>query len=133
MVSDTLEVFCHHDQIKGPLAVLAFFFLDKIDHLIADFLEVLVDLIVGFHDALRELKISVYVRCHTVAHHLADFRSHRTDHVDLLCGSYAFGRNDDLGDVGSLVSDTLHIRDHLKRCGDPSEVLGYRLLLKQEL
>ena len=38
---------------------------------------------------------------------------------------------DDLRDIGRLVSDALHIRDDLQRGGDLPQVTGHRLLLER--
>ena len=40
---------------------------------------------------------------------------------------------DDLGDILGLISDTLHIRDHLERRRDLAQVACHGLLLQKQL
>ena len=43
------------------------------------------------------------------------------------------GHGDNLGDVGRLDADALHVRDHLEGGGNRPQIPGHRLLLKQQL
>ena len=90
MITDTLKIFRHHDQVKDRFAILAFFFLNEADHFILHFIKVKVDLIVRFHHIAGKLKISVHISCDTVAHHFAYLRRHSADHLDIFRGCRPF-------------------------------------------
>src|SRR5699024_2246338 len=76
VISDTLQILRHHDQVKDLLSVLSLFFFDKVNHLVSYFLKILVDRVVRLHNVTGKLKISVHISCNTVAHHFADLGSH---------------------------------------------------------
>ena len=74
------------------------------------------------------------VGIHAFRDHLDDLRRHFPDMAHIL-RHIPLGQHcqNDLRDVGSLISDALHIRDDLHGGGDLPQVPGHRLLLEQQL
>jgi len=86
MISDTLQIFCHHDQIHDPAAPLPFIDRDIIYHLFPDIVKEAIHFIIFQHYLARKLQIFLYIRCDAVAHHLTYNRCHSSDILDI----YAF-------------------------------------------
>ena len=57
MISDTLQIFCHHDQIHDPAAPLPFIDRDIIYHLFPDIVKEAIHFIIFQHDLARKLQI----------------------------------------------------------------------------
>ena len=70
MVSNSLQIFSDHDQVKNLFTFVSLFFFDERYHLFADLIKILVYSIIFKHYFSCKLKVLLNISCHAVTHHL---------------------------------------------------------------
>ena len=131
MISDTFKILGNHQKVKTIFAVFGIF-QNHGREILLDPSKEAVHLVVVGHDGLGLLGILAHEGAHRVGDHSACRRGHLGD-VALALGLGVGDILQDLGDVGGLVADSLHVGDHLQCRGDDPQVARHRLLLEQEL
>ena len=84
------------------------------------------------HRRLGDRKVALDIGIYALGDHPDSRLRHLAD-VGAVGSASAAEESDDLGNVGRLVADTLHVRDHFQRGGNLPQVARHRLLLQKEL
>ena len=133
MVADALQVLDDHEQIQGGIH-LAGVGGDLLRQRMLDGVEIVVHLIVGGNDPEGSLLVLRGQGIQGIQDHLVRLLAHLDglahSRVALFADSDQMG--DDLRDIGGMVADALHIRDHLHGGGDAAQVTCHRLLAEQQ-
>ncbi len=130
MVADSLEIFGNHQQVQNGVW-LAGFVLQRLNQLLPNSEEQLIDRIIVPNDLLNQLKVSLNKGFDALCDHPDSRSCHLGDvqAVLLLDGvRYIPGQ---LCNIRCLVTDSLHIGNHLEGGRDHAQVLCHRLLLEQ--
>ena len=127
MRSRYLEV---HQNIDGLLAARGIGCADHL-HYIMFYRrkQVVYDVVVGY-DGLRHCAVAADERFHRLRDHFGRGRAHLGD-VAAVGRFRQIGVGHDFSDVGGLIADALHIRDHFQRGGNLPQVARDRLLMQQ--
>ena len=133
MVADPLQILDDHEQIQRGIH-LAGVGSDLPGQRVLDGVEIVIHLIVSGDDFTGGRLVLFREGGKGVQDHLVSFLAHPDGLADRRVALLADGdqMGDDLGDIGGVVADPLHVRDDFHGRGNAAQIARHGLLAEQQ-
>ena len=132
MITDTFEIFCSHKDIQTD-ACIRLSVIQDLGQLFLNIIEGIVHLIIIVNNLSAKLKITLYKGIDAFCNHPDSILCHLPDINDISGNCFVLDMLGKIRNICCLITDAFHIGDHLQRCGNGSQISGYRMLMKKKL